>query len=599
MNLELGVIGNGAIAVMVDEHARIVWGCFPRLDADPVFCALLRGTHPTQESPQDERGLFAVELAGLSHTSQEYLTNTAVLSTKLFASDGSAIDVVDFVPRYTQYERMFRPPTLVRRMSPLAGNPRIRVRLTPLFAWGQRTPRITLGSNHIRYVSDSSALRLTTDAALSYIVEEQTFILERPLHFIFGTDEGLRAGIEETARMFLERTLAYWRDWVRSLSIPCDWQQEVIRAAITLKLCNFEETGAIVAALTTSIPEAPGSQRNWDYRYCWPRDAYFVVHALNRLGATRTMEDYLCYITNIAAESGDGHLRPLYGITRSAPLDETIAEALTGYRGMGPVRVGNQAHQQVQHDVYGSVILAATHVFFDQRLVRSGNIPLFEKLEVLGHRARTCFDQPDAGPWELRNKPAVHTFSSLICWAACDRLAKIARVLGMEERESWWRGEADRMQNVINNRCWNDDINSYVSTWDGHDLDASLLLMHEINFIDAQHPRFASTVAAIGQSLRRGNMLLRYTVEDDFGSPETAFTICTFWYIDALASLGHTAEARKLFEDLLQRRTALGLLSEDIHPESGELWGNFPQAYSMVGLINSAMRLSRSWEEAF
>lgn len=598
-NLNLGVVGNCAIAMLVDDAARIVWGGFPRLDGEPVFCALVGGADPYRTDNPSGGGYFAVELANQTRSEPCYVPNSAILCTRLYGDDGSAVEVVDFAPRFVHHERIFRPPLIVRRIFPLSGKPRVRIRLRPRFGWGSVRPRITTGSNHIRYVSDDLTVRLTTDAPLSYVVEERSFVLDMPANLIFGLDETLQSGIEETARVFHERTLDHWRNWVHSMSVPFDWQEESIRAAITLKLCNFEETGAIVAALTTSIPEAPGTQRNWDYRLCWPRDAYFVVHALNRLGATRTMEDYLGYITNIVSEPGEGILRPVYGITRSTDLQEREAPALAGYRGMGPVRIGNQAYEQIQNDVYGSVILAATHVFFDKRLVRTGDAHLFDRLEALGRQAIHVFDKPDAGLWELRGKLAIHTFSSVMCWAGCDRLSKIAMALALPERDTYWRSEADRLHGVIVQRCWNEKMKSFVSTWDGDQADASLLLLHELDFLTADDPRFASTVDYIGKTLKRGDLLLRYAVEDDFGVPETAFTVCTLWYVDALASLGRKKEAQVLFEAILRRRNSFGLLSEDIHPETGELWGNFPQAYSMVGLINSAARLSRTWEEAF
>jgi GH15 family glucan-1,4-alpha-glucosidase len=598
-DLNLGVIGNCSIAMLVDDAARIVWGGFPRLDGDPIFNALVNGTDPCHPDNPSGGGYFTIELANQTRSEPCYVPNSAILCTRLHGDDGSAVEVVDFAPRFAQHARMFRPPLIVRRIFPLSGKPRVRIRLRPRFGWGSVRPRITTGSNHIRYVSDDLTVRLTTDAPLSYVVEERSFVLDMPANLIFGVDETLQSGIEEIARVFHEGTLEHWRNWVRSMSVPFDWQEESIRAAITLKLCNFEETGAIVAALTTSIPESPGSRRNWDYRLCWPRDAYFVVHALNRLGATRTMEEYLGYITNIVSENSEGLLRPVYGISRATDLEEREAPALAGYRGMGPVRIGNQAYQQTQNDVYGSVILAATHVFFDKRLVRAGNLQLFERLEFLGRQAIRVFDKPDAGLWELRNKFAIHTFSSLMCWAACDRLAKIARALHLPERETYWRSEADRLHGVIVQRCWNEKLQSFVSTWDGDQADASLLLLHELDFLTADDPRFAATVEHIGRTLRRGDLLVRYAVADDFGVPETAFTICTLWYVDALASLGRKTEAQALFEAVLRRRNSFGLLSEDIHPETGELWGNFPQAYSMVGLINSATRLSRTWEEAF
>ena len=596
--LNLGVIGNGTIAALVDGRGAITWCCLPRLDADPVFCALLDGAR--QSAPhRDDKGLFDFVLSGQASASQSYLANSAILRTVLTDKDGGAVEIIDFAPRFPNLGRNYRPPTIIRQVRPLAGLPRLTIRVRPRFGYGAEAAQITRGSNHIRYVSAAQTVRLTTDAPAAYVLEERPFLVDRPLSFILGPDEPLQGGVETTVRDQFERTLEHWRSWVRSLSIPFEWQEAVIRAAITLKLCNFEETGAIVAALTTSIPEAPGSQRNWDYRFCWLRDAYFVVHALNRLGATRTMEEYLGFIANIVEDAADGELRPVYGVAREADIDERFAPALSGYRGFGPVRVGNQAHMQRQNDVYGSVVLAATHVFFDSRLARPGNEHLFRQLESLGVKAVASYDQPDAGPWELRTMAHVHTFSAVTCWAACDRLAKIAAALGKADRAAHWRGEADQLHADICAHAWSKELNSFVSAFGGTEMDATLLLLHELDFLEADDPRFAATVARVEESLRHGDVLYRYVAEDDFGKPETAFVICVFWLIDALAALGRRDEARRLFESMLARRNPLGLLSEDIDSVSGELWGNFPQTYSMVGLINAAVRLSRSWEEAF
>jgi GH15 family glucan-1,4-alpha-glucosidase len=596
-SLDLAVVGNCNIAALIDRKADLVWMCFPRFDADPVFCSLLNdGPAATKQAGQ---GRFSIELPNMTTCEQGYVENTAVFVSVLADDKGNAVEITDFMPRFQQFERLFRPPMLIRRVVPLRGQPRIRVRLKPLFGWGALEPKITIGSNHVRFVGPSHALRLTTDVSVSYIDESQLFLVHRPISFVFGADEALVADIDQTARDFLERTVQYWRGWVRSLSIPFEWQGAVIRAAITLKLCNFEETGAIVAALTTSIPEAPGTERNWDYRYCWLRDAYFVIHALNRLGVTRTMEDYIAFIENVVQDSDSGELQPLYGITRNTVLEEEFAPALTGYRGLGPVRVGNAAYAQKQYDVYGSIILAATHSFFDQRLSRSGLDSLFASLERLGEIAARMYDKPDAGLWELRSRSAIHTFSSIMCWAACDRLAKISVPMNRPERSAYWQNLALRIHAVILERAWNPSLNSFVASFEGHDLDASLLLMHALDFLPAGDERFVATVDAIGRSLKKGNLLLRYAAEDDFGKPTAAFVICTFWYIDALHAVGRREEAHAMFDNALNLRNSFGLFSEDVDMATGELWGNFPQTYSMVGLINSAMRLSKSWEDAF
>ncbi len=591
-NLELAMIGNCSIAALLDEKARIVWCCFPRFDGDPMFCALLR-------KGDAEDGFTSVELAGQVRAKQVYRRNTAIVETTLVADDGSAIRITDFAPRFKDKGRTFRPMMLVRRIEPLAGRPRITVLMRPACAYGASVPEVTQGSNHIRYVAPGLALRLTTDVPLSYIREERGFMLERPATMLMGPDESLPTGIAETGRDYFERTEEYWFEWCRYLSLPFEWQTEVMRAAITLKLSNYEESGAIIAAVTTSIPEAPGTARNWDYRFCWLRDSYFVVHALNRLGVTRTMEGYLRFLINVATVEDVEDLQPVFGITQERALDEWEATALDGYRGMGPVRVGNLAYRQIQNDGYGHVVLAATQSFFDARLRRPGDASLFAQLETLGERAAAKWDQPDAGPWEYRSRASVHTFSAILCWAACDRLRKIADRLDLPERSAYWRGQAEAIRAAVLEHAWNAERRLMAATFGGRELDASLLLMGELGFLAYDDPRYEGTVAAIEKALRRGKHLHRYVDRDDFGEPTTAFNVCSFWFIDALAGMGRMQEAREHFEEMLRARNKMGLLSEDLDPVTGELWGNFPQTYSMVGLINSAMRLSRKWEDAF
>jgi pentatricopeptide repeat protein len=590
--LDLAVIGNCHIAALLDEKARIVWGCFPRFDGDPAFCSLLA-------AGDDERGgFYDVELAGCTRTEQRYLVNSAIVETILHDADGPCVRIVDFAPRFEMFRRAFRPMMLIRMLMPLGGSPRMRVRLRPRAHYGAAAPPITYGSNHVRYVLPDVTLRLTTDLSITTVLEERFFILDEPITLILGPDESLADAPAHVGRQFLDQTLAYWETWTRGLSIPFEWQDAVIRAAITLKLCTFEDTGAVVAALTTSIPEAPSSGRNWDYRYCWVRDAYFVVHALNQLGATKTMEQYLHYIINIASEAAEDHLQPLYGISGRKRLTEETVTSLPGYRGMGPVRVGNEAYSQQQNDTYGSIVLASLQFFIDQRLTRRGDLATFHRLEQLGERAARLHDQPDAGLWEYRGRQRVHTFSSVMCWAACDRLARIAHYLGAEERAKHWNDLAERIHRVIEQRAWSERLGCFTEAFDREELDASMLLLRPLRFLPPGDPRFESTVRVIEKALARGKHIFRYAAADDFGMPETAFNVCNFWYIDALAELGRIDEARSLFEHMLKCRNRLGLLSEDLDPRTHESWGNFPQTYSMVGIIHSASRLSRPWEDA-
>jgi GH15 family glucan-1,4-alpha-glucosidase len=593
--LDLALIGNGTISALLNPAAEIVWGCFPRFDGDPAFCALLRST---PEDAEDAIGIFSVTLIDQARQEQHYLANTPILVTRLFDSGGACVEITDFAPRFRQFGRMFCPMTLVRQVRRISGNPRLRVHIRPAHHYGHRPQATTWGSNHVRYVGTDLVLRLTTDASITALLEENAFFLDETVTFLIGPDETVQGSVAEVGRRFFEETTNYWRTWVRALAIPFEWQDDVIRAAITLKLNAYEDTGAVVAAMTTSIPEAPDSGRNWDYRFCWLRDAYFVVNALNQLGATRTMEQYLRYIVNIVAGADEATLKPLYAISGRAAPDEVELDSLDGYRGMGPVRVGNQAVRQVQHDVYGSAILAATHVFFDRRLVHRGDEVLFRRLETLGELAIRLYDQPDAGLWELRGSSHVHTFSSVMCWAGCDRLAKIGAHLGLVGRSRYWREKADAIHEVVCRRAWNPKLESFTATLDGDTLDASLLRLQQLGFLCADDPRFAGTVRAIERDLRDGDFVFRYIEPDDFGRPENAFLVCTFWYIDALAALGRRDEARALFEKVLACRNRHGLLAEHIDPRTHEQWGNFVQTYSMVGIIQSAIRLSLSWDEA-
>lgn len=591
-SLDLGLIGNCEVAALVDRFASMVWACLPAPDGDPVFCALL-GT----DTGEDAQGVFAVDLREQERTSQRYLRNTAILETTLFDSHGNATHIRDFCPRFKSRGRTYRPMMFVRIVEPLVGRPHVRLRVRPRCDYGASVPRQSRGSHHLTFHAPAVTYRLSTNASLSAIANERYFELDEPLALILGPDSGVEEHPVALATRLLDETRAYWEDWVRSLSIPFEWQEAVIRATISLKLCTYEDTGAVLAALTTSVPESADSGRNWDYRYCWLRDSYFVIHALNRLGATRTMEGYLRYIKHTFGGDESARLQPLISIAGEAELPERIVTGLPGYRGMGPVRVGNDAYIQHQNDVYGAMVLASAHLFCDERLASPGDALLFERLETIGALAVEAFERPDAGTWEFRSIERVHTFSAAMCWAGCDRLARIAARLGLLDRVVYWRRHADRMGVRLLSQAWNSQLGAYCATFGGDDLDATALLLPELGVIAPGHPKFLSTLAAIERDLKEGDWIYRYRHEDDFGRPVTAFTVCAFWYVNALAAAGRQDEAREIFERLLARRTLHGLLSEDIDPASGELWGNFPQTYSLVGIINSAVRLSRSWEE--
>ncbi|WP_136637386.1 glycoside hydrolase family 15 protein [Pseudooceanicola onchidii] len=588
--MDLGLVGNCSVAGLIDPKGSLNWFCLPRFDGDPVFHALLGSGN---EHPDD--GAFKIEMEELQDATQAYLPNTAILRTVLKGS-GGVIEITDFCPRFEAFGRRFRPRMFVRQIRPLEGWPRIRIKVRPRFEYGARKPFVTTGSNHLRFVGDNEILRLTSDAPLDHVQSEQLIHLDRPYTFILGPDETLSDAPAATGDRFFAETRAYWEGWSQRLAVPFEWQDAVIRAAIALKLCNYEQTGAIVAAMTTSLPEAPDSGRNWDYRFCWVRDAFFTVRALNSLAATRTLENYFHWLMNVVSDAKGGHIQPVLGIGLEKQLTEWHAEHLSGYRGMGPVRVGNQAHEHLQHDTYGNVILGAAPAFFDKRLRMDIGPHAFAMLEPLGEQAWALHTEPDAGIWELRTRSRIHTSSSLMCWAACDRLAKIAACLSISDRAGFWRHRADSIKAKILKEAWSDKRQAFVESFGGETLDASVLLMGEVNFLPATDERFKLTVDALSKSLGRGALMLRYEEADDFGVPEVGFNVCAFWRVDAMARIGRKEEARELFGELLNARNGLGLMSEDTAFDTGLGWGNFPQTYSMVGIINGAMRLSRSWE---
>ena len=587
-SLDLWPIGNCQVSALVDTAAGFVWGCQPRVDGDPLFCSLL-------EPRNEVRGEWRVSLEGQVSAEPRYLKNTPILVTRLTDAEGAAAEVYDFCPRFDRSGRMYRPVAFLRIVRPVAGAPRVKVDLRPATGWGAKAAERTSGTNHIRYLLKPQALRLTTDAPVIHLLEGRSFRLERPLHFFLGPDEPFVGDVGHTLATMLHQTADHWREWVRGLAIPLDWQQVVIRSAITLKLCQLEETGAIVAAMTTSIPEHADSGRNWDYRYCWIRDAYYTVQALNRLGALDVLEGYLSYLRNIVDTAEGGIIQPLYAVSGEPKLDEGVAEALAGYRGMGPVRVGNAAYTQVQHDAYGQIVLSNTHAFFDERLLRKADAEDFHALERVGQRAFALHDKPDAGLWEFRTRTGVHTYSALMSWAACDRLANIADELGLAGRAKVWRRRADKVRATIEDKAWLTKRKRFAASFGGEELDASLLQLLDMRFVAADDPRFLATFEALEKGLRRGDHMLRYAAEDDFGLPETAFNFCTFWFIEALHMVGRTEEARGLYATMLERLTPAGLLSEDSDFVTGELWGNYPQTYSLVGLINCAGLLSKPW----
>ncbi len=586
--MNLGILGNCSYSALVQDGA-VRWLCWPRMDSSFVFGDLLDG---------QKGGEFSVTAEGLQSVRQEYLPNTNVIRT-VFEAESGSFELLDFAPRFGLYGRYYKPSMLVRILRPLTGEPLVRVRCRPVYDYGTTEFTSSPESNHIEYLGLPHALRLTTNLSLTRVQEGRPFLLTGERHMVMTWGQPLEQALEQTAKDFLERTVNYWHRWVKKMRVPRDYQEPVIRSALVLKLHQYEDTGALLAATTTSLPEHPGSGRNWDYRYCWLRDSYFTLNALERLGQSEEMERFLEYLRNICAVGDDDlTLQPLYGINGETQLTEQILDHLEGYNGDGPVRVGNQAYEHVQNDAYGEMILAISRILLDTRFRDAEGLHgTLEMVRGLLRQIEQRLEEPDAGLWELRNKQQVHAFTLLAHWAGAQRAVEIAQARGDQLLEDRATLIAARARHLLETRCWDKDRGVLTQAADGKNLDASMLLALHFGFFAPDDPRAKTHVDAIRAELSvDGGMLKRYDCEDDFGLQKAAFTVCSFWLVEALAIVGRKEEAREMFERLLKLSNDLGIFSEDILPATGEQSGNFPQTYSHVGLINAAFRLSRSWD---
>ena len=582
---ELGLIGNCQFSALVANTGEVAWCCLPRFDSEPVFARLLDAR---------EGGGFLVGPAEGGRGVQRYLDNTNILETR-FEAEGGAFRVVDFAPRFVQHDRTFRPTMLVRVIEPISGNPRIVVNCSPIMGWSKRAPQRLHGSNHVRYEGYTHPLRLTTDVPLAY-VDGAPFTLNERRHSVLSYGPPVEEALNPMCERFLSETERYWRRWVKHCTIPLLHQEQVIRSALVLKLHCFEDTGAIVAALTTSIPEAPGSARMWDYRYCWLRDSYYVLGALRLLGQFEERERFVQYLLEIAGGAGDLNLHPLYRLDGRTDLEERVLSDWRGFEGHAPVRIGNQAAQHVQHDVFGELVLALAPVFLDQRFRAEQTPAVLELLVRLARKGIATVGIPDAGIWEYRTALKPQTFSSLMSWAGADRMRRVA-THHAPALEAEFAAAAERIHADIDTRAWSTSLGGFAGSHGGNDLDASLLQMASLRFLPRDDLRLASTIDAIAAGLSDNGWLRRYRIDDGFGRPEVAFVICTLWYVEALAVMGRCREAEETLQRTLAALSPLGLIAEDYDPRGRRLWGNFPQAYSHVGLIHAAFAASPRWSE--
>ncbi|WP_299454845.1 glycoside hydrolase family 15 protein [uncultured Microscilla sp.] len=582
-----GLIGNCAYLAHIAKNTNIVWLCFPRFDSSFVFGSLLdseKGGEFSVLPPQDN-----------FESTQYYIENTNILCTEIATEEGK-YRVTDFAPRFYHFDRYYRPLMLVRKIEPLSGSPRVKVKCQPVGDYGNFTPENHRGSNHIEYLGLEKKMRLTTDVSLTFIEDESYFLLNETKYLFLTYGSPMEASIQDTAETFLNNTIQYWRKWVKSTSISDFYQNKVIRSALVLKMHQYEDTGAIIASATSSLPESPQSTRNWDYRYCWMRDTYYTLNAFNNIGHFEELELYFKYITNIALRD-DKRLQPLYKINGDAFIEEKILD-LTGYQGNNPpVRVGNQAYEHIQNDVYGQILVSLLPIYADNRFVfeerHESKLLIFRLLKKI----EETIDEPDAGLWEFRNKAQYHTYTYLFHWAGSAAALRIGKFLKDEKMVNLATQLQKKSAEYIE-KAYDKTRGVYTQAIGTPNLDASTLHLITMGYLKSDSERAKSHLLALEQDLKTPEGLFyRYKHQDDFGEPETTFLICAFWYVEALACVGRLDEAINTFEKLSRYGNHLGLLSEDVSAKDGSQWGNFPQTYSHVGLMNAAARISKKLDK--
>ncbi len=570
----LGIIGNCNYLAYINMQANVSWLCWPRFDSSFVLGSLLDG------NLGGEFSITPVDLQNFSIT-QEYIPNTNILETT-FESEKNSYKVVDFAPRFMEENKVFTPLCLVRKVVPIKGTPQLIIKCSPRYDYGQQNLSPIKKDESLSFEGLSHQLQLKSNASLHDIEHRIPITLSQALYFELTFDEKLKGSLTSRCEHYLQETTSYWQNWIRKSTLPSIYQEEVTRSLLTLKLHQYEPTGAIIAAGTTSLPECPNTERNWDYRYCWPRDTYYTLSALNTCAHFSELEKY-AYFVQEAIRKDSKRLQPVFKITGPSAIPESTLK-LAGYLGNRPVRIGNLAYLQEQFDAYGQIILSLLPVVLDQKVETDIIYDLLGRIEK-------SMDQPDSGLWEFRNIFYHHTHTYLFHWAGCQAAMKIADNQ-QDPKLKTYAAELQRKAISYIEQCYDPVRKVYKAATKGDHLDASCLLLVNFGYLDPSSKKAKAHVEGIYRELKSENGLLyRYQHQDDFGSTESSFLVCTFWYIEALAATGQIQKAKRMFAKVLKAANHLGLLSEDAEGKELSQWGNFPQTYCHVGVINCAFKI--------
>lgn len=585
-NLDYGIIGNCKSAALVSKTGSIDWCCLPQFNSASIFARLL---------DDKNGGSFGVEVSEDYTIIQEYLWKTNILST-VFDNGDNSFQLIDFMPRYYNEDKSYyAPPDLIRFIRIIKGNPVIRIKYDPKLDFAREQ---TFNENKGEYIKSYTqvgkydSLYMYSNLDLEKILNNEEIVLDGNAYLLLGYHEKLVKQGLDRAYLKYQRTKTYWMNWSEKTTNYTSYNEEISRSALVLKALTYERSGAVLAAATTSLPETIGEERNWDYRFCWIRDASMVIKVMAGLGHTQSAKGFLRFIINLIPHK-DEKIQIMYGINGEKELTEEILTHLEGYEGSKPVRTGNAAYIQKQNDIYGILMEVIYQQFIQFETTLENSEELWTITRGIVKIVEEHWMQPDKGIWELRTEDRHFVFSKLLCWVALDRAIKIGEILRKGINDAKWKALREEIYEDIYKNGWNEEVGAYTQSYGSKDLDASTLLMEQYGFIDALDSRFVSTVKATGEQLCREGLLYRYKNQDDFGTPSSSFTICTFWYIDSLYKIGEKKKAKEMFDTLLSYSNHLGLFSEDIDFETKRLLGNFPQAYSHLALIETAANFSR------
>ncbi len=585
-NLNYAVIGNCRTAALISEKGSIDWCCFPYFNSSSVFAKIL---------DEKKGGSFEILVDDSYKIKQQYDRTTNIVST-LFRNENDCFEIIDFMPRYKTYEfGYFTPAEIIRYIKYKWGNPVFKIRYNPQVEYAKFKTMIIAEDEYIKcYTTEGvyDSLYLYTDLNKQSILNEKPIKLTKDAFILVSYDQKILKQTLERQYLKLQKTKVYWLEWADALTSFAKYNDEIVRSALVLKLLSYDKTGAVLAAVTTSIPETIGEERNWDYRFCWLRDASMVIKVLSSLGHVNTVKRFMKFIIDIIPDK-DEKIQIMYGIDREKILEEEILDHLSGYENSSPVRIGNAAYIQRQNDIYGILTDVIYQQFTSFKISLEDSEYLWTIVRSIVRIVSENWEKPDKGIWEIRTEEKHFTFSKVLCWVAIDRAIKIAEFIHMKKYIQEWQPLADTIKNDILKNAWNGKVGAFSQFYGSDDLDASILLMEPYGFISANNEKYIKTVKAMQRELCIDGLMYRYKNKDDFGLPSSSFTVCTFWLINSLNAIGEQKKAIKMFDKLLSYSNHVGLFSEDIDFKTKRLLGNFPQAYSHLALVETAINLSK------